>query len=180
MAENLSASDLQKLGMVEISPGVYQKKTEPRNITTKEAEKMLSDPDFKRPNSFVVKTKQSPQQKMFAKGRMKKGVMNKTEANYARHLNALKFSGEILWWAYEAVTLKIAPDTRLTIDFTILYPSGRFVFHDTKGSMRIFQDDAKVKMKVAAEMFPFEFFVVIPRTQKLGGGFDIHQINPEK
>lgn len=102
--------------------------------------------------------------------------MNKTEATYALHLDALKQAGQIHDWWFEVLTIKLAPDTRLTIDFLIQTPDGHLQLHDVKGSKFIYQDDAKVKMKVAANTMPFEMFVVFPRTQKLGGGWDIQQV----
>lgn len=134
---------------------------------------------IKRVESSMQK-QHNPKSGLFAKGRLKKGVMNKTEATYARHLEALKFSGEISQFWFEKIKLMLADNTSITIDFAILYPDGRFVFHDVKGAPILFQDDAKAKMKIAAEIFPFEFFVVYPRKQSMGGGWDIHQINPDK
>jgi hypothetical protein len=99
--------------------------------------------------------------------------MNKTEASYALHLEARKLAGEIHDYWFEQLTLKLTDDTRLTIDFLIQLKDGHLELHDTKGSKFIYQDDAKVKMKVAASMFPFHFVVVYPRTQKLGGGWDL-------
>lgn len=102
--------------------------------------------------------------------------MNKTEASYALYLDALKQSGEIHDYWFEGLTLKLAPDTRLTMDFLIQKNDGHLELHDTKGSRFIYQDDAKVKVKLAAQMFPFEFFIVFPRTQKMGGGWDIEPV----
>ena len=48
--------------------------------------------------------------------------------------------------------------------------------HEVKGAKIIFQDDAKVKVKVAAETFPFVFKVVYPNKQKQasnGNGWEI-------
>ncbi len=85
------------------------------------------------------------------------GKMNKTEERYAAHLEAMRFRGEIAWWAFEAVTFKLAHDTRYTPDFMVLTASGELQAHEVKGSEAIFTDDAKVKIKVAAELFPVAF-----------------------
>ena len=93
-----------------------------------------------------------------AKGRIREpGKMNKTEARYAEHLERLKLAGEILWYQYEAVTLKLADDTRYTPDFMVLLANGEIEAHEVKGFWR---DDARVKIKVAARLFPFRFVAV--------------------
>ena len=37
---------------------------------------------------------------------------------------------------------------------------------------RLPADDAKVKIKVAADIYPFNFYVITPKLKKDGGGFD--------
>lgn len=104
--------------------------------------------------------------RMQTKGRLAPGQMNKSETAYAAVLDQRKQAGEILWWAFEGVKLKIAPNTHLTIDFTILLASGELQMHDVKGAKAIIQDDAKVKMKVARSMFPFPMFYAFPPKRK--------------
>lgn len=111
-----------------------------------------------------------------ALGRLKVGEMNKTEAAYAKHLELLKQSGQILWYRFDAVKLRLADNTFLTVDFFILNAQSQLEAHDVKGSLRIITDDAKVKMKVAADAFPFAFYYAVPRTQKSGGGWEITEI----
>ena len=53
---------------------------------------------------------------------------------------------------------------------------GAFELHDTKGGRGVWTEDAKVKMKVAAALFPFRFCVCFPRSQRDGGGWDIEEI----
>lgn len=108
-----------------------------------------------------------------ALGRLKPGQMNKTEAAYDEHLDGLKHHGEILWYAFEAITLKLAHDCRLTVDFVVLAADGTLEMHDCKGSPHIFTDDAKVKMRVAASKFPFVFKVAFPIPKRDGGGWRV-------
>jgi hypothetical protein len=117
-------------------------------------------------------------ERLFAKGRLKTGQMNKTESTYAEYLSALERAGEVKWWRFEGIKLKLAENTHLTIDFAVLTAEGYIELHDVKGSAAIVQDDALAKMKIAAELFPFKFFIVYPRRQKDGGGWDIHPVNP--
>lgn len=111
-----------------------------------------------------------------ALGRLKPGQMNKTEAAYDLHLDALKHHGDILWYRFEAITLKLAPDCRLTLDFAVMAADGTLELHDTKGSPRIWTDDAKVKMRVAASLFPFVIKVAFPIPKRDGGGWRVETI----
>ena len=94
----------------------------------------------------------TPKEAMQALGRLKAGQMNKTEARYAAHLEMLKAAGEILWWAFEPANLRIGDNCFLKIDFMILRNTGALESHDVKG---YFTDDALVKMRAAAEKFPW-------------------------
>lgn len=91
-----------------------------------------------------------------ALGRMPKGLgdsrMNKTEAEYARMLDAQKHAGTILWWRFEAIKIRLADNTFYTPDFLVLNHRMGLELHEVKGAFVM--DDAKVKLKVAAEMFP--------------------------
>jgi hypothetical protein len=115
-------------------------------------------------------------QRMQAKGRLPKGEMNATETKYAGHLDELRLAGEVLWWKFEAITLTLAPKTTLTVDFSVMLADGSFEMHDVKGAKAIYTDDAKVKMKVAAQMFPFVFRVVFPVAKGEGGGWNIEEV----
>ena len=115
-------------------------------------------------------------QRMQAKGRLPKGVMNATETKYATYLDELKLIGEVVWWRFEPVKLLLAPLTTLTPDFMVQLADGAVELHDVKGAKAIYEDDAKVKMKVAAKEYPFVFRVVFPKAKKDGGGWLIEQV----
>lgn len=111
---------------------------------------------------------QGAAKKVKARGRKrhKPGEMNKTEKLYAEHLDTLLLSGQVLWWGFEKITLKLADDTRYTPDFDVLFFDGVFEFHETKHTWKDkntglkkphYEDDAKVKIKIAAELLPFTF-----------------------
>lgn len=103
------------------------------------------------------------------------GRMNKTEAAYASRLELQKKNGGVLWYRFEAVTFKLAHDTRYTPDFLVMMADGTLEAHEVKG---FFEDDAKVKVKVAAEMFPIRFMLVRAKSQKYGGGFELIEVVP--
>lgn len=65
--------------------------------------------------------------------------------------------GKIKWFAYEPFRLRLADNTTYTPDFAYLTTGGQLVFVEAKGPFM--RDDANVKLKVAAEMYPFRFFL---------------------
>lgn len=93
----------------------------------------------------------------FGKGRRKPGVMNKLEALYAEELEKRKGSGEVLGYWFEAVKFKLANNTSYTPDFMVLMKSLEIEIHEVKG---FWMDDARVKIKVASEKFPFKFIAI--------------------
>ncbi|WP_258179016.1 hypothetical protein [Burkholderia multivorans] len=100
---------------------------------------------------------QSPVERMQQLGRMPKGRMNKTEAAYADLLAARLHAGEILWFRFEALKLRLADRTFITIDFPVITAGGALEFHEVKGR---WTDDARAKTKMAAEQFPFRFLAI--------------------
>jgi hypothetical protein len=105
----------------------------------------------------------------FALGRLKTGEMNKTEAAYAKHLEVQKFAGEVLWWKFEGVKLRLADSTFLTVDFAVLPADGILSMDEIKGH---WMEDARVKIKVAASLYPFRFRALKPIR---GGGYEVEQ-----
>jgi len=89
-----------------------------------------------------------------ALGRLKSGVMNKTEQKYADLLSLKKQSGEVVEWWFDSINLKIGDNCHYRPDFLVMLSSGELEMHETKG---YWTDDALVKIKVAAEKFPFTF-----------------------
>lgn len=102
----------------------------------------------------------------FARGRVrgaKKG-QNKGEAAFDRHLDAEMALGRIIWKKFEAITIKLGPDTRLTVDFVIQQPDGEVWLVDVKPWMKKkgkvwMEEDARLKLRLATE-FPFRVFTV--------------------
>jgi hypothetical protein len=97
------------------------------------------------------------------------GQMNKLEAEYAAAvLEPQKLAGEILEYWFEKFTFKLADDCRYTPDFVVQLANGEMECHETKG---YWQEDAKVKIRVAAELFPFRFVAIQKLPKKDGGGW---------
>lgn len=113
---------------------------------------------------------------MIARGRIRDKGMNRTEARYAGELDLRQKVGEIAWYDFEGVTLKLGFDCRYTPDFAVMLANGELEMHEVKGSkssrrsngttvqVPYSRDDSKVKIRVAARMFPFRFKMVHPTT----------------
>lgn len=107
---------------------------------------------------------------MYALGRLKTGQMNKTEAAYAQHLSLLQHAGEIAWHKFEGLKLRLADNTFYTPDFAVMSSDGVMECHEVKG---FWQDDARAKIKIAADMYPFRFVAIKARAKKDGGGWEV-------
>jgi hypothetical protein len=92
-----------------------------------------------------------------ALGRLKVGVMNKTESAYDSLLKERLNAGDIQWYRFEGVKLRLADNTFYTADFFVMNAEGLLEVHEVKG---FWTDDARVKTKVAAAMYPFKFLGV--------------------
>ncbi len=110
---------------------------------------------------------EKPSKQSRARGVVRKPAMNKTETRYSAHLAMRERLGEIAWHRFEGITLKLADDTRFTADFAVMTADGSLELHDTKALWRKsdkphIEDDALVKMRVAAQAFPFRVIAVWP------------------
>ena len=105
-----------------------------------------------------------------ALGRMKTGERNKTEQAYENHLEMLQRTGEVSWFKFEGVKLRLADNTFYTPDYAVMLSNGQMEMHEVKG---FWQDDARAKIKIAAELYPFRFLAAKPKAKKAGGGWEI-------
>jgi hypothetical protein len=107
-----------------------------------------------------------------AAGRLPTGTMNKTETAYSRDLELLRAAGEVLWFGFEAIKLRLADNTFLTPDFAVIAKDTVLEFHDTKSFVT---EDARIKIKVAAEKFPFRFKIIKAIAKRDGGGWSVEE-----
>ena len=108
------------------------------------------------------------QRALQALGRLKVGTMNKTEAAYAATLDARRFAGDVAWFKFEGVKLRLADNTFYTPDFAVMLADGALEMHEVKG---FWQDDARAKIKIAADLYPMRFVAIQARPKKDGGGW---------
>ena len=104
-----------------------------------------------------------------ARTRRTPGELNSTEQGYQEHLVVRLHAGEVAWFGFEAIKLRLADMTFYTPDFVVITSEGFIEVHEVKGH---WEDDARVKFKVAARLFPWaEFVAVKKRAKRDGGGF---------
>lgn len=137
--------------------------------------KALEEKRTKRKSEPASPAKPPAKTKLQALGRLKEGQMNATETRfYEEWIRPRTLAGEIVWWSFEAITLKIAHDCRLTVDFFVMLNTGALQAIDVKGAKAVVQDDALVKLKCASEKFPFPVGMAMPRKKAAGGGWEFH------
>lgn len=112
----------------------------------------------------------SAKEKVQALGRLAPGEQNGTEKEYDALLARRLAAGEIVWYAFECVTFVLPGGVRFTPDFMVQLASGEVEIHEVKGH---WTDDARVKIRLAAGVFPlFRFIAFRKRAKKRGGGFE--------
>lgn len=113
-------------------------------------------------------------ERLYALGRMKVGEMNRTEQRYENEvLKPALLVGDVLWYRFEGIKLRLADNTFLTVDFAVLPASRVLTMVDVKGAAAIVEEDARVKMRVAADAYPFAFQYAFPAQD---GGWTIKDI----
>jgi hypothetical protein len=98
----------------------------------------------------------------------RRGKCNGLEASYAEHLTVLQARGEVLWWRFEGISFRLADGAIYTPDFVVQLPDGLIELHETKGHWR---EAARVRIKVAAELYPFAFVAV----KSVGGKWQVER-----
>jgi hypothetical protein len=123
------------------------------------------------------KTQPAPsrgKERLYALGRLKVGEKNQTEQRYEDEvLKPGLIAGEILWYRFEGIKLRLADNTFLTVDYAVLPADGVLTMVDVKGAAAIVQEDARVKMRVAADSYPFAFRLAFPAK---GGGWTVKEV----
>ena len=89
--------------------------------------------------------------------------MNKTEARRADALEAMKRGCFIHDYRFEAMKLRLADGTFFTPDFLVIGTAGEVELEDVKGRKGdgyYSTEDARLKVKIAADQYPwFRFYV---------------------
>lgn len=103
--------------------------------------------------------------RVYARGRVGPvpGGMNKTEQRYGQHLAIRHLAGEVIWYAFEPFKLRLAKRTWYTPDFAVMLQDRSLEIHEVKAH---WEDDARVKIKVAAETYSMFKFVAVKWVKK--------------
>ncbi len=86
--------------------------------------------------------------------------MNKLEEAWKVELLLMVASGCLRSVGFEAVKLRLGDNLHYTPDFMVVRADGEIEFHEVKGFWR---EDARVKIKAAAEQFPMFHFRAVRR-----------------
>lgn len=116
-----------------------------------------------------VSVKKARELGIIPKAAPSKGGMNSLEERYAGYLEQQSLAGEIKAYRFEALKLILVhgvPGKRKEMsyrpDFLILTRTNNVEFHEVKGYLR---EDAQIKLKVAAELFPWFKFILVTRNK---------------
>lgn len=103
-----------------------------------------------------------------------KADMNKTERRFKAEV--LDQMSNVLFDCFGSIKLRLADRTWYTPDFVVWMANGADCIFEVKGSWKApHQEDSRVKLKVAAELYPqFQFFAAVPNKET--GGWDIEEI----
>lgn len=100
--------------------------------------------------------------------------MNGQETEYARMLEARRMGGEILWWGFQTIKLRIGHAAWYTPDFQVLLALGQIEIHEFKGH---WEEAARVRIKAAAGLYPWLRFVAVRKIPRCdGGGYEVERI----
>lgn len=141
-------------------------------VTFKPTDVMKSAPYDGPEFSGVIK---QPDAAPVAKKRLRQNAsgLNKTEQAFYDFMVGVYGAKAVL---SQHVTLRIANGCRYTPDLVLFVSSGAMFAYEVKGFMR---DDAAVKLKVAASLYPWiKFHLVTRKPKKIGGGWDIQEVLP--
>lgn len=83
--------------------------------------------------------------------------MNEWEREFAAQLEVRKQDGEILWWGFEPIRIRLASGAWYKPDFVTVDKQHRTEVYEVKG---LWREAARVRFKVAVEKLPYQFYIV--------------------
>lgn len=98
-------------------------------------------------------------------------TMNETERKYSRRLKAMLHAGEIAWYGYECIKMRLSEGSFYRTDFMVVTKEGYIELHDTKAYFKSkkkpgITEASMVRMKGVAEKYPM--FKVLATWEKDG------------
>lgn len=105
-----------------------------------------------------------------ALGRLPKQQMNNTEAAYAKVLEARRVAGEVLFWKFHPMNVRLAGGCFYEVDFLVMTAEMTLEIHEVKGGYT--SEKGQIKIKLAAQALPiFRMVKVTKQAKKDGGGW---------
>lgn len=102
--------------------------------------------------------------------------MSSLETAYAAELERRKQAGEVAWYAYEAMSLRLARLTSYRPDFLVMLADGALECHEVKGYVGRGSDNGMTKFKIAAELYPLRFVLVTRARKRDGGAWQVSEV----
>lgn len=135
--------------------------TKPNPLSRQSSEGAAAD----NPNPNLNPNSMLPHRRNFTPARAchKAGEMNRYESDYSALLETRKQNGEITAYFFERYKLKLGNNCYYTPDFMVVRADGVLEFHEVKG---YWEEDARVKIKAAADMYPHIFVAVTRPSRK--------------
>lgn len=111
-------------------------------------------------------------QKFHALGRIAKSDMNGTEQAFAALLTERERSGEVLWWKFHVIKVRLADGAWYEPDFLVMHADRTLWIYETKGGFTT--EKGQLKIRACAEVLPVIGIIkAVKRTKKAGGGFEL-------
>jgi hypothetical protein len=96
----------------------------------------------------------------------RRGRKNKLEARFEReYLQPKRDFGHLVWFDFEPIKFRLADGAWYTPDFISQGAGGSLVAWETKGFWR---EAARIRIKVAADKYPWIQFIAVTRDRKTG------------
>lgn len=146
-----------------------------RELSLIRAKLPISEDTIRRNLRHPIPTTTTHTELMTIKPTTDEAKLNKTEAAFLAVLQKGMVGVRHSWVGVQNITLKLADDTRYTPDFFGLCEDGNLIAYEVKG---FFRDDAKVKIKVAARMFPWIRFVLVRKEGGQFSPFKLEEVKP--
>lgn len=131
-------------------------------MSAKEFRELLISSSSTDKNDSKVFAKRRPKANTNGRKAGRSQTMNKTEQAYANYLEKKKLAGEIDHYDFEPFKLRLAHRTFYEFDFLVITKNGSIQIHEVKGH---WEDDARVKFKVAAEKHWYFQFIAVQNKQ---------------
>ena len=81
-----------------------------------------------------------------------------------------KRAGDVEWWAFEKIKIRLADNTFYTPDFFVMRKGGALEVHEVKGGF--VTEGGRLRVKFAAEIFPAQFYLC----KKIGKAWEVEAL----